>query len=270
VAGWFDADAGSRVRGGKAWSVLPGFRAPRPWREALLVKELRLQQSTLLIALGLAALYLATIRVPDNSHWRVGAIGAWMMIPLLMGCVCIAEERRGGTLEGALCLPAGKLSHFIVKLAVVLGFGVFFGALVPYELEQLRNGGAIFDDINLAGWMLCAAVIAAIGCYASSMSRTFLQALGVTILLVAWVILVFGLADVILRTEHIVSWAFDGHPAISWPGLIALCACLSYGNFKQPQINWRPKIRAGIIVLALVAVPCLIKLAALWWKHHFL
>ena len=39
----------------------------------------------------------------------------WLLIPWLMGCVAIAEERKLGTMESQLCLPVNRRLQFAVK-----------------------------------------------------------------------------------------------------------------------------------------------------------
>jgi hypothetical protein len=254
---------------------------------ALLVKELRLQQGTLLIAAVLLVLELAAVaahefipgpvasgrpltqlyalfsRMGSESSFFHGIRMTWWVMPLLVGCASIAEERRGHTLESALCLPVGRLGQFVIKLLVVFGLGIFLGAVMPWMLEMLRPAMELkklavipfIDHVNLPGLVISAAILTGIGCYASSLSGTLLQALGAAIGLYVMSLLVVPLFDWDrwtldeLRRFGVWLWGVRA----SWPFLlIVTCFCLSYANFKQLRITWRQRLGNGIIWLAVV------------------
>jgi hypothetical protein len=243
------------------WSFLPAFAAPRRPAPlaALLVKELRLQTGTLVIAAVLVLLHLAALAVAQyfpsfalkNSFfenvWMV-----WWLAPLLAGCGAIAEERRGRTLENALCLPVGKLRQFAIKLLVVFGLGILLGAVMPWWLEQLRPAvnlrHAAITDLGLPGLLLTATVVTAVGCYFSSLSETLLQALGAGIGLsvMSPMALIFYASKPVL--VHLL-WI------LLRPFVIATFLYLSYANFKQCRITRRLWFRNGIIWLAVVSGP---------------
>jgi hypothetical protein len=178
-----------------AWSFLPAFsKARRPVPvAALLVKELRLQQGTLAIAPVLVLLHLAAMAAPGyfphalaSSYSSFAYIWmVWWMAPLLVGCASVAEERRGQTLQNILCLPVERIIQFTIKLLVVFGLGLFLGAVMPWWLERLAPAGDLdhnmVTDLGLSGLLLTAAITTGIGCYASSLSGTFLQAIGATV-----------------------------------------------------------------------------------------
>ena len=233
-----------------AWSFMPSFPTPRRPLAALLVKELRLQQGTLVIAVVLVVLHLAAVAAAEYFPRAMAGLysllpGIWMLwwvAPWLSGCAAVAEERRGRTLESTLCLPVGRLRQFVIKTLVVFGLGLFLGAVMPWLLEMLRpvaqrNFGPV-ANLSLRGLLITAASLAAIGCYASSLSGTLLQALGAT--------LVFG---VLLPVT--INWAGFAF-GLYWPVLIAISICLSYANFKQLQITWRQWLRNGAIWFAAI------------------
>jgi hypothetical protein len=239
-----------------AWSFLPGFRTRRRPVTALVVKELRLQQGTLVIAAGLLVLHLAAVAVPEYfppavlakypffyNVWMI-----WFLAPLLVSCGAIAEERRGRTLESTLCLPMAEHWQFAIKMLVVFGLGIFLGAVLPWLLELLRavwgmNAEPIKEN-PLPKFALAAAGITAIGCYGSSMSDSFLQAFGAAVLLGVALIVAFGQ---VLGNGNQCSAV-----------LIAVCLCLSYANFKQLRMTWTQGLRnASFCLLVLVAAKCL-------------
>ena len=73
-----------------------------------------LHQSQLIMAFALAGLHLGVLAARQfvdphksseiyfvlNNFW-----GLWLVMPLLVGCAAVSEERKLGTHEGQLCLP---------------------------------------------------------------------------------------------------------------------------------------------------------------------
>jgi hypothetical protein len=271
------------------WSFLPAFATPRrpvpvpvpvPVA-ALLVKELRLQDGTLVIAAVLVLLHLGALAalqyfpaLAAKYSFLGGVWMVWWVAPLLVGCASVAEERRGHTLESALCLPVGKLRQFAMKLLVVFGLGILLGAVMPWLLEQLRFGESfshgLGPDLGLPGLLLTAAIITAVGFYASSLSGTLLQALGVAVglcVMLPMVLSFFASRPVLVH----LSWI------LLRPFLIATFIYLSYANFKQLRITWRQWRRNGILWLAVVfGTPALLFIVAElipdwipYWFHYW-
>jgi hypothetical protein len=240
-----------------------------------------------LVLVDLAA--SAALKYCGPSDTVFGIVNAclmgWMVAALLVGCASIAEERQSHTHESAVCLPVGRIPQFLVKLAVVFGLGIFLGAIMPWLLAHLRPEGqySLATVSALKGLLLAAAITTAVGCYASSLSRTLLQAFGVAILLAmlpffAGIVLGFllialekvwwfvtGRMPNDLRIDPLLNWAFDKHPFFSWSALIALLMCLGYGNFKQLRIEWRKWFRVGLIALAVILL-----LLILSWISSFI
>jgi hypothetical protein len=233
-----------------AWSFLPVFRTRRRPMAALLVKELRLQQGTLVIAGALLLLHLAAVAAPaylpravaSKYSWLESIWMVWFVAPLLVGCASVAEERRGRTLESTLCLPVAGTRQFAVKLLVVLGLGIFLGAVMPWVLELLRPVAGLnappIVEIGLPNLVLVAVILTSIGCYGSSLCSTLLQAFGAALL--------FGVALLCGIT------LLGVYAKIFQPVLIIVSLYLSYANFKQSRITWRQLIRNGNIWLAAI------------------
>jgi hypothetical protein len=239
-----------------AWSFLPAFPKPRWPVAALLVKELRLHQGTLLICVGLVLFHLAAVAVADyfpslelkeyslREFWMV-----WMVVPLVVGCASFAEERRAQTLQIAHCLPIRLIIQFFIKLLAVFGLGIFLGAVIPWSLEQLRSA-VESDHPTITGMLIAATIITAIGCYASSLSAALLQAIGAAI---ASTISVFVLFIVVVELFHFNDRAIgEALPHLFWPAFIVTCLFLSYFNFKQLRVTWRLWLRNGLILTAVV------------------
>jgi hypothetical protein len=223
---------------------------------ALLVKELRLHQGTLLICVGLVLLHLAAEAVAEYfPSWELkeyslrGFWMVWMVVPLVVGCASFAEERRAQTLQIAHCLPIRLIIQFCIKLLVVFGLGIFLGAVMPWLLEQLRPVVGS-DNPAITGLLVVATITTAIGCYASSLSGALLQAIGAAIATTISVIVMFM---VVVEWFHFSDRAIgEALPHFLWPASIVTCLFLSYGNFKQLRITWRLWLRNGLILMAVV------------------
>jgi hypothetical protein len=121
-------------------------------------------------------------------------------------------------------------------------------------LEKLQPAAALnhnfSTDLGLPGLLLTAAMITGIGCYASSLSGTVLQAIGAAIGFVL-------MSGIFISTFPRVLVAV-APKYFSWSALIATCFFLSYANFKQLRITWRLWLRNGLILLAVVYSLCAI------------
>jgi hypothetical protein len=257
------------------WAFLPAFPKPRWAMTALLVKELRLQQGTLLIGAVLLLLNLSAVAVA--VYWPALATKypslrevwmLWVLMPLVLGCISVAEERRCCTLDGALCLPTRRLLQFAIKLMAVFALGILLGALMPWLLEQLRMQVLAhtqrLEVQDLPGFVRVVIIITAISCYASSLSGKLLQALGTAVLLgliLPLIILTLGDSlqhqwQAVTQTGHMPWWVFilGGRQYIPRSVLIGVLIgvflFLTYSNFKQLRITWRIWLRNAIILLA--------------------
>ena len=263
--------------------------------------------------LYLAAVLLLMTRV-GPSLFLQGIVGQfWMLclvIPLVIGSVAVAEERNLNTLESQLCLPARKRSQFAVKLLVVLFLGVLLGAGMPWLLEHLTHwaflktgrGGLLPSLQTAPGGLLSmytafergdfqwstplelsafnvvvtlSVLIAAISFYASTLSRTAIQALGAALLLMVLAFFAFamilqframyspsseyagdffsgalrnpngrtetiwqGTAQCYEQFRRILRLDLHVH-ALAWPAAIATFLWLTYGNYRRLQVNQR-------------------------------
>ncbi len=177
------------------------LRKTHPIR-ALLGKEFQFQQvnfllAGLLLAVQVAALLLqryvktaerSTLEVILQNFWWV-----WIVMPMLVGCGAVAEERRLGTLEPQLCLPVARAWQFTVKVFVTLVCGIMLGALVPVAIAFI-NPIRDMTGLEFAGaWTLGCVCLALISFYASSLTHQLLQAFGATVgIIVAWLFLTSG------------------------------------------------------------------------------
>jgi ABC-type transport system involved in multi-copper enzyme maturation permease subunit len=335
------------------------FQKKRSSWAALLCKELQMQQVTLVMAGVLALVYLAAVSILLTRHapapFLEGCVDSfwvfWLVVPLVIGSVAVAEERNLNTLEGQLCLPARKRTLFAVKLLVVLFLGTALGAGMPWLLDCIAHwagltapmglpasapgglrsmytqrlvnffqgrqaasapGGlmsmyAAFGrgefqgaaPVGLSDFEVLAALsvlIAAISFYASTISRTAIQALGTALLLLvladgayfvttqihsrfefagfgnffsgAW-LNPNGRPETIWRglsqsnRQFGMFLAMDLHVhALAWPAAVATFLWLTYGNCRRLQVSPRVWLSNLFGLLTAAALTLLVSNAA--------
>jgi hypothetical protein len=244
---------------------------------ALLRNELQLQYINLLIAGGLLVLHVGILLFRKiNSDYLAAHVSwamiceslplLWLAVPLLVGSVAVAEERKLGTLESLLSLSTTRRFQFLVKLAVALALGVFFGAVLPITLEQLGSWGGI--TTNPSGyWVINASrstafvllfgsigfsVLAFLG---STLTRNTLQALGAGVLISVLGFLCFALAVEPPNPGDIVLWRGNLARFIGAPVMALTVLKLAYGNYKRLQPDLRAWRQTGLtLMVALTAV----------------
>lgn len=208
IAGYLFARWQFRHAQDTAWTggnvSLPGVERWLPWKRtetvrpkthplrALLGKEFQFQQVSFLLAGLLLLVQVAVLMVQKfvnlnlNENSVLGMIvqhfwGIWIVMPLLVGCSAVAEERKLGTLEPQLCLPVSRAWQFAVKVFVTMVCGTVLGALVPVLVEAINPGRGSNPMEFAAGWTLACICLAFVSFYASSLAHQLLQALGAAI-----------------------------------------------------------------------------------------
>jgi len=274
-----------------------GLGARRDWRPraALLAKEFQLHQSQFLMAGVLLLLHLGVIVTrklgyfPNNSTIELILEGFWMLwlvMPFLVGCAAVAEERKLGTLEGQLCLPAKRRTQFGLKLFVVLALSVVLGTIMPVLLEGSRilpdfnflNSGWYFEQgqsavagvwggfvanllpliiisLPLLTFVAISLGMAAMAFYASTLTRNTLQALAPAVLgfVLMWLTLLAAAVPGELTRYPL--WHGVLIYLIGLPVLAIVLAALAFGNFKRVLVGWsawRRNLLTLAITLALV------------------
>jgi hypothetical protein len=281
------------------WVKLPGRTAAglplsrRPLM-ALITKEIHLHQALFVMAGVLALLHLGVVLVRHFApslavHYGFvdllykGFWVLWLVMPLLIGCGAVAEERRVGILEAQLCLPTRRRTQFVIKCAVAFGIAILLGAVVPYLFEghrilpEVRFGSdKQFSEANLAraeqfaasSWVVMwirfilivreilpalvlggiSALLVSAAFYASSLARNTLQAL-------APGVLGFIAAAVLLANAHspesVLGYAPWRGPLIYLIGLPVLgvtLVWLTFWNFKRVITGW-PVWRRNLLFL---------------------
>ena len=262
--------------------------ARRPLR-ALFAKELQLHQSQLVIAGVLALLHLGVLGVRKfGGDWKTSGVmdvvvnlfwATWLVMPWLVGCAAVAEERKLGTLEAQLCLPARRRTQFIIKFVSTLLVAVLLGAVMPLLFEGTR----ILPDLNLdlssyafmsveGSFIRLATLseivtallpllifvsfsvgIAAVSFYASTFSRNTLQAIAPAVLglLAVWFLWAAG-----SRPDQFILyplWRGSLIYILGLPVMTLTVAALMYGNFKHVLVGWNVWRRNVLVLLVALA-----------------
>ena len=224
---------------------------------ALFKKEFQLQQISLFGAIGLLGLHLGIIALRKYHHFALNSAGEaltsifwmlWLVMAPVIGSMAVAEERRLGVMEGQLCLPVSRRLQFAIKGFVTFFLGIFLGGIMPVLLEGLAASvGArsqVFADQGFYSfcffcfWVSAAtAWLVLLGFFASTLSRSFLQAvgLGMAAFFVSFMLVV--------ANSRIINQGFTSvHsilPAIiAVPTIIVTLFWLAYLNFKNFHPGW--------------------------------
>ncbi len=227
---------------------------------ALIKKEFQLQQVSLLGAAGLLVLHVGTIVLRAVHHFDEKSAGAsagaffvacfwilWLVMAPVIGSMAVAEERRLGVMEGQLCLPVSRRVQFVIKAFLTLFLGIFLGGVVPVLMEKI--GGAVSGGQSVftqpengylgLGIVAFAAWLTFVSFFASTLAKSFLQAVG------------FGIATFIGCVLVVPLFAngrmlfLDSTPAlailplvIAVPTIIATLFWLAYLNFNNFRDDW--------------------------------
>lgn len=235
---------------------------------ATLKKEVQLQQPAILVAAVVMLVHLTAVILRKITPGLTGRYPAltgvwilWFFVPLLAGCLAVAEERRLNTLEGSQSLPVSKLSRFLAKFAVVLAVSILAGVGGPLLVERFgtwigtpwANGERDLWSLRY-GVSLGVLITAGVSFYASTLTRNGLQALGATLLFAFGVMFAFGLCfdfaeKLIPRNYHVdAPYLF-----LMWP--VPTIILLAYLNFNRLQISGRLWIRDALILAAVFLIP---------------
>ena len=150
-------------------------------------------------------------------------------MPVILGCLAVAEERKLGVTEAQFCLPVSRRLQFAGKFIPVMIFGVLLGGVMPLLLESLAghfgspseffrpeshasNGFGIPGMVWFEGTvLLLSAGLAFVGFLASTLARNFLQALSIAIVILVGccLFIVFILNGQSGNNEQLASWGVN-------------------------------------------------------------
>jgi ABC-type transport system involved in multi-copper enzyme maturation permease subunit/alpha-tubulin suppressor-like RCC1 family protein len=265
------------MRGLPAWlTKSAALRVLRP-RAALWRKEFQLHQSQFIMAFALLLLHIAALvarhfvdnrKSPDIYFVLEIFWGLWLVMPVLVGCAAVAEERKLGTLEGQLCLPVKRRTQFAIKFFVALFLSVLLGVAMPLLLEEARilpNAHFGFGGLQ-PGWqsqmstaqlffwnclgllngilplLALAGIAAAFGVISfciSSLMRNTLQTLAPAVLGI--LLAFFGLMVIVQTQEFDLDFLWRGPLPFFIVGPVMLVAllALAFWNFQQVRTGWK-------------------------------
>jgi ABC-type transport system involved in multi-copper enzyme maturation permease subunit len=250
---------------------------------ALLTKEFQLHSLSLiglgvLLILHLTVFFLrafysnfhrdSLVCLVTDSFWLL-----WLVIPVVIGCMAVAEERKLGVTETQFCLPVSRRFQFAAKFIPVMIFGTLLGGILPVLLEmaashlgapsyifkpESHGGNGIFDISSLGlfetGIIALAAGLALISFFASTLARNFLQALSITIVTVVGCMLFFNF--IIAAQSSVYGgklWGLFLPLIIGMGTAIVLIPCRAYCNFSHLVENGRLWQRNIVGVIGAVA-----------------
>ncbi len=278
-----------KFRSGDKVSITVKLRGRRP-RTVLLFKELQLHQSQLVIAGVLLLLHLAVIATRKFADFNdSSAIGfvlngfwvLWFVMPLVIGCAAVSEERKLGTLEAQLCFPVRRRTQFWIKFSSAMVLSGLLGFLVPLLLEgkrilptfEMKAAGELLQQFpndpfvqSLSNGLLfmgqllpflvplgVVAVIFSVSFYASSLSRNTLQSFAPAVLGIGLTFMMLKGADDAEKFFQYPLWRGWLNYLIGVPVMTVTLFVLMEQNFKQVWINWRVGRRNAAVVVASLA-----------------
>ncbi len=247
----------------KSLSARTGLARNRKPVFALVKKELQLQQVSLLGAAGLLMLHAGTIVLRVVHHFEVNSAGAilialfwilWLVMAPVIGSMAVAEERRLGIMDGQLCLPVSRRTQYVIKAIVTSFLGILIGGVMPVLLEKIgadvSGGQSVFaqSDSHYLGPAIIAfaAWLALVSFFASTLARSFLEAVGLGIATF------FITSTLLITTGQAISQGYgqtfflryipmrSNLPVIiAVPTIIVTLLWLAYLNFINFRPGWR-------------------------------
>jgi len=254
---------------------------------ALVKKELQLHQASLMGAAGLLVLHLGCIFLRKYYHFAKNSSDEilafltgifwilWLVIAPVLGSMAVAEERRLGVMEGQLCLPVSRRVQFAIKVFLTLFLGIFLGGIMPMLLEDIAAGlgarnlvlypdpGAETDHFWLHfGVVTGTAWLTLLGFFGSTLSRSFLQAigLGIAAFFISFTLLAINGQELFRGFMPVHSFL---PVVIAIPTVIVTLLWLAYLNFKNFQPGW-PLWRRNLLGFAGAVGFVLISSAAIY------
>lgn len=261
----------------------------RRWKpvSALLKKEFQLHSISLFGAGALLALHIGIFFLRAfyaNFHKNsLAAVASdffwvlWLVMPLTIGSMAVAEERKLGVAEQQFCLSASRRLQFAVKFVPAMIFGVLLGGIMPLLLETIAahlgapneiftsrtHEGNVFG--NGLSWfeisiVALSAGFALAGFFGSAIARNFLQALSIAIVtLIGCSFFVFFVEWVNeqrptffgITPWHSILPILIAFPTV--PAALTWLAYLNFNHFHESRRLWRRNI-VGIAAMLIFII----------------
>ena len=226
---------------------------------ALLKKEFQLHQVSLMGAVGLLVLHIGVIVLRKYHHFAKESAGEvltaifwmlWLVMAPVIGSMAVAEERRLGVMEGQLCLPVSRRVQFAIKGIFTLLLGIFLGGVMPMLLEDMAAGlgsqnPALRPEPNTGidlFWLhffvvTAAAWLTLLSFFGSTLSRSFLQAvgLGIATFFISFALLAINGQEIFRGFMSVHSFL---PVVIAIPTIIVTLLWLAYLNYKNFRPGW--------------------------------
>lgn len=234
---------------------LPVSFQRRHWLSALVSKEIRLHQSSLLIAVIFLFLNLSSAIVlkihpqfenPDIQFIFESVWLFWLLMPLFIGAAAIAEERKLGVMESQSCLPMSRRAELFVKFTIALGLSLFLGGALPLLTEG--------NNVSGEGLFFAASIIFFISFYASSTAYSTLQGIGLAIVCAStiWLFAIGAVPDLLwhgaMENSRIGLEVLRLYLGI--PLLVLFLSGLTFWNFKWLHERRKLWSRNTVVVLS--------------------
>lgn len=232
-------------------------RARRPIF-ALVKKELQLQQVSFMGAAGLLVLHLGIVGfrshhvfVEDSALQAIVIVFwvLWLVLPVFISAITVAEERRLGMMEGQLCLPVSRGRQFAIKAFTTLFLGTLLGGIVPMLIENIGANTSAFAGshsinqgmgVSVQFYIIAfAASLSLVSFYASTMARNFLQAVGFSMVtFVALVLVTTAFVDHDMIFTDLLPHKSVLPAVVGIPTGIVTLLWLGYLNFRNFRPGW--------------------------------
>jgi uncharacterized membrane protein len=249
--------------------LLPGYTGPVA---SLIRKEIQLHRTSFIIA-GAACALVACSAVMHEIHdseidralMIIAVVLCFLMIPLITGAVCIAEERSWGMSGWQLTQPPSAFKQWLIKILVAFAITMVLGIVLPvaminfFDLLQtasikappLQDLGPLASGPILLLYILVVSLII----YASSISTNTMRAIIMFLGLLAGIGLIIGLAT------DTAQWASHNDLVELWAGRIR------YGNRVMSGEQLKGFIQNFLVTATLSATGVLV--APLWYLTLF-
>lgn len=236
------------------------------WWTSLLLKELRLQRLNFLLALGFIVACFSCVvfqwlwpRQYEPVCGRLPFIIFWLIAPLTIGAVSMAEERQLGLAEWQLTLPPSRWKHWVIKTAVTLGVSgllLFAVPLAAWLVMQSRLQLNMFDDSSQLGLTFIACFGGMVlSMYASSLCGSTLRA----VLLALAGVVAIGLAQPLIGTlAPVVNLYTEFY--LGQEMTVGTRTFIATSSFGVPVTVW--------LIIALCIVISTIGLLAFCWSNY--
>jgi hypothetical protein len=182
---------------------------------ALIRKELALHQLNLLLVAGITAILLALVAA---LHWlpletqhqkdmqeyvQMLWFLLWPCVPFIIGATAYAEERRLRLDAWQSVQPVSITRQWLVKWSTTLLVSLLLGVMLPLTLEFTLVKGRYLDEFgDLHGWLMVRGLFwlcgTTIGLYASTLSRSLVQAISTAIGLTIGIVLLFSATSMVV------------------------------------------------------------------------